>query len=172
MPKKSFFERLTGSVRLDDDILDEALDVPMPHKKQEIPLRSNTLKSRATHSVEKEIEIPMEKEEEGELSIDLYETATEVIVQTMIPGVRPEDIDINITRDSITVRGEREDSRTVSDDQYHYQELYWGSFSRTVSLPAEVEPEEAEAIEKHGMLVIKLPKINKDKKTNLKIKSI
>lgn len=113
-----------------------------------------------------------EEEEEAQLTVDLYQTATDIIIQTMIAGVQPDNLSITITRDMITIRGKREENRSINDENYFVQELYWGAFSRTISLPEEVDPEEAEAIEKHGLLIIKLPKINKDKKTVLKIKSI
>ena len=110
--------------------------------------------------------------EEGQLTVDVYQTPAEIIVQTMVAGVRPEDLQITISRDMITIKGKREENRTITDDNYFLQELYWGSFSRTILLPEEIDPEEAEAIEKHGLLVIKLPKIDKEKKTSLKIKSV
>ena len=90
----------------------------------------------------------------------------------MAAGVRPEDLDINITRDTVTISGKREHDRSISEGNYVYRELYWGSFSRTIALPAEVEPEEAEAIEKHGLIIIKIPKINKGKQTKLRVKTI
>lgn len=113
-----------------------------------------------------------EQEEEGQLTVDVYQTPTEIIVQTMAAGVRPEDLHITIARDMITIKGKREENRTISEDNYFLQELYWGSFSRTILLPEEIDPEEAEAIEKHGLLIIKLPKIDKEKKTSLKVKSV
>ena len=113
-----------------------------------------------------------EEAEEGQLTVDVYKTPNEIIVQTMVAGVRPEDLQINITRDMITVKGKREENRNISDDNYFTRELYWGAFSRTILLPQEVEPEEAEAIEKHGLLIIKLPKIDKEKKMNLRVKSL
>jgi len=111
-------------------------------------------------------------EEEGQLTVDVYQSPAEIIVQTMVAGVRPEDLTITISRDMITIKGKREENRTISEDNYFLQELYWGSFSRTILLPEEIDPEEAEAIEKHGLLVIKLPKIDKEKKTSLRIKSV
>jgi HSP20 family protein len=71
----------------------------------------------------------------------------------------------------ITIKGKREVARGIHEDNYFIRELYWGSFSRTISLPQEVEAEEAEAVEKHGLLTIKIPKINRDKQTILKVKS-
>jgi len=112
------------------------------------------------------------EEEEGQLSIDIYQTHTDIIIQTMVAGVRPEDLQINITRDLVTIRGRREAARTIDDSHYFARELYWGTFSRTISLPQEIEPEEAEAIEKHGLLTIKLPKIDKNRQTTLKVKAM
>jgi len=112
------------------------------------------------------------EEEEGQLTVDVYQTPAEIIVQTMVAGVRPEDLTITISRDMITIKGKREENRTISEDNFFLQELYWGSFSRTILLPEEIDPEEAEAIEKHGLLIIKLPKIDKEKKTSLRIKSV
>jgi len=111
-------------------------------------------------------------EEEGQLTVDVYQTPSEIIVQTFAAGVRPEDLNITISRDMITIKGKREENRTISEDNFFLQELYWGSFSRTILLPEEIDPEEAEAIEKHGLLVIKLPKIDKQKKTSVRIKSV
>jgi HSP20 family protein len=113
-----------------------------------------------------------EEEQEAELTIDLYQTPGEIIVQTMIAGVHPDNLNINITRDTITIRGKREVNQSINKENYFVQELYWGTFSRTLSLPDEVNPEEAEAIEKHGLLIIRLPKIDKNKETKLKVKSI
>ena len=112
------------------------------------------------------------EEEEGQLTVDVYQTPAEIIVQTMVAGVRPEDLTITISRDMITIKGTREKNRTIAEDNFFLQELYWGSFSRTILLPEEIDPEEAEAIEKHGLLIIKLPKIDKEKKTSLRIKSV
>jgi len=155
--KRSFFERLTGGISLSED---EAPEVPTHIK--------------AHHQGPAVIADPWQPEEEpeGELALDVYQTNSEIIIQTFVAGVRPDDLDINITRDMITVRGKREMNRTIAEEDYFGRELYWGSFTRTVTLPAEVEPGEAEAIEKHGLLTIRIPKIDKQKRSNLKVKSI
>jgi HSP20 family protein len=88
----------------------------------------------------------------------------------MVAGVKPEDLDVSITRDMVTIKGKRETERNVSDDDYYHRELYWGSFSRTIMLPAEVEVEECDAVEKHGLLIITLPKIDKHKQAKLRVK--
>jgi len=146
--KRSFFERLTGAVQIDDDMEYES-------EVQEAHVPEN-------NSFEEEV---------GELSVDVYQTPTNIIIKTMVAGVRPDDLDISITRDAVRIEGKREMDRTVQDDSYYHRELYWGSFSRTIHLPEEIDVEESEAIERHGLLMITLPKINKDKKTRLKVKT-
>jgi HSP20 family protein len=156
MKKRGFFEKLTGSMKIDDDL--------------EI---DSGLKKLSVKSEEKENNNWMEEEnEEAELTVDVYQTPTDVIVQTMVAGVKPEDIELVIARDMVTIRGKREESRKIEEDNYFAKELYWGAFSRTILLPQEIDPEEAEATEKHGLLTIKLPKIDKEKKTSVKVKSL
>jgi HSP20 family molecular chaperone IbpA len=161
--KKSFLERLTGNIRMQEEELEdfELEEKPEPKKKS-----INSLKDKTE---EKELEI--EEDVDAELTVDLYETANDIIIQTMVAGVQPDNLSITITRDSVTIKGRREENKSIDKDNYHVQELYWGSFSRTISLPEEIDPEEAEALEKHGLLMIKLPKIDKNKETKLKIKS-
>jgi HSP20 family protein len=157
--KLSFFERLTGSVRLDSDELEP---------EDELPERDRKNRDTGKESGHWASEEP----EEGQLSVDVYQTPNDIIIETMVAGVKPEDLQINIMRDMVTLRGKREPSRIVNDEDYFTRELFWGAFSRTISLPAEIEPEDAEAIEKHGLLMIRLPKIDKSKQTSLRIKSI
>lgn len=160
--KRSFFERLTGSTSLEED---ESSEPSKNYLLKGIKEESDSNKNDSGNWIE-------EENEEAELSIDLYQTPTDIIVQTMVAGVKPEDLEISISRDTVTVRGEREESRVIDEDNYFTKELYWGKFSRTVSLPAEVEPEEVEATEKHGLLTIKIKKVDKDKKNSIKVRSI
>ncbi len=149
--KRSFFERLTGSVSEDDYGFDD-LDAEETKKPGML--------------------LPQEESEsEGELAVDVYQTPTHIIVKAMIAGVRPEDLDVAITRDMVTIKGKREKFSENGSTDYFFQELYWGAFTRTIVLPQEVEIEEAEATEKHGLLMLKLPKVDKGKQTKLKIKS-
>ena len=165
MKKRSFLERLTGSIRLEDQD-EESLD-----QVEEESVKKVSLNGRDIEGLDDE-ESSWEEEQEAELTVDLYQTPSEIIVQAMIAGVHPDNLSINITRDSVTIYGKREENQSINKDNYYIQELYWGSFSRTINLPEEVDPEEAEAIEKHGLLIIKLPKIDKNKETKLKVKSI
>ncbi|MEK7650390.1 MAG: Hsp20/alpha crystallin family protein [Patescibacteria group bacterium] len=148
--KRSFFERLTGSVPVayDDDLT--------PAQRHAASASENW----------------QEESEEGELAVDVYQTPSEIVIQTMVSGVKPEDLQISITREMVTIKGKREFAREVSHGDYFQKELYWGSFSRSVLLPSEIEVEEAEALEKHGLLTIRLPKVDKNREQNLKVRSL
>ena len=161
--KKSFFERLTGNIRLRDNEGEQEETFNQTK-------RFNVSSDKNVREIEgKDIEV--EEDLDAELTIDLYQTPSDIFLQTMVAGVMPDNLNITITRDSITIRGKREENKSINSENYFIQELYWGSFSRTISLPEEIDPEEAEAIEKHGLLIIKLPKIDKNRETKLKIKS-
>ncbi len=148
--KRSFFERLTGAVRLDEEA--ERLE-------DQSGLKTNTKPN-----------IFEESEEEAQLTVDVYHTPSEIIIKTMVAGVKPEDLDVLITRDSVTIRGKRSEDRTVSGDEYFHRELFWGSFARTIAMPEEINVDEAEAVEKHGMLILHLPKLDKNRQAKLKVK--
>ena len=79
------------------------------------------------------------------------------------------DIDIEVTGDMITIRGEREMQESVDSADYYYQELYWGSFSRSIVLPQEIDPDGAQADLKDGVLTVRLPKLERSKTKKLKI---
>ena len=143
--KRSFFERLTGSVSLPSNVESELPDVKGENWMNNTP-------------------------EEGELNVDVYQNQNEIIIKTMVAGVKPEDLDVSISRDMVTLKGKRENERTVADDDYFHKELYWGTFSRTIVLPQEIDVDAAEAIEKHGLLIIRLPKLDKNRSTLLKVR--
>lgn len=111
------------------------------------------------------------EEPQGQLGVDVYQTPDAIVVKALVAGVQPNSIDISLTREMLTVSGTREDEREVDEENYFQRELYWGSFSRTIMLPEEVDVDMAEASEKHGILMIRLPKVNKKKQTKLKVRS-
>jgi HSP20 family protein len=133
---------------------------------------------KARKSVKK-IEIPEEEEkswlqeadegEEGQLTIDVYQTPNEVVIKSTVAGVKPEDIDISFTNDMITVRGRRKKEEEISTEDYYYQELYWGAFSRSVILPVEVDVDKAKAEIKNGILTVRLPKSEKIKTKKIRV---
>ncbi len=110
-------------------------------------------------------------EREGQLTIDVYQTPEAIIVESPVAGVDPEDLEINVTSEAVTIRGRRERESEVKEQDYFYQECYWGRFSRSVILPQEIDPDKAEANIKNGVLTLKLPKISRRKERKLKVKS-
>ncbi len=162
--KRSLFEWLTGSQN-DDFTFDEleqggASYAEKPSKAKHVTISSSS----------EPVEIT-EEEEAGELAVDVYQTPTHIVIKAMIAGVRPDDLDVSITRDMVTIRGKRERHTEGTNGDFFFQELYWGSFARSIVLPQEIEIEEAEATEKHGLLIIRLPKLDKGRQAKLKVKS-
>lgn len=111
----------------------------------------------------------LEESNEGQLSVDVYQTPDYVVIKSTIAGVKPEDIDISINNDMITIRGERHQEEEVKEDDYYYQECYWGAFSRSIILPVEVKSEEVDATLKNGVLTVKLPKAKKSKSVSVTV---
>lgn len=112
----------------------------------------------------------LEEESEGQLTIDVYQTDDDIIIESTVAGVEPDDLDIDISSESVTIRGERRRSNEVSEENYLYQECYWGKFSRSIILPQEIDPDKAKAEFKNGVLRVRLPKIAKGKIRKLKVK--
>lgn len=108
-------------------------------------------------------------EYEGQLTIDMYQTKDNVIIKSTIAGVKPEDIDVTIANDMVTVRGERRKDFEASSEDYFYQECYWGSFSRSVVLPVDVDIENVSADLKDGILTVTLPKAAKAKAKKIRV---
>lgn len=164
MKKPSFLERLTGSVKADkyDDVLDD-----------EHEFGEDDAKNTDGYEDESEWhgqEGPDDEKLDGELPVDMYQTNDAIIIRALVAGVSPDDLDIAITRDMVTIKGSREEYQEASGDDYFHRELFWGSFSRTLLLPEEVLIDEAEAQEKHGLLEIRLPKVDKGRSARLKVK--
>lgn len=151
--KPSFFDRLTGT-QYDDsfDSFEES--------------KADDQSTAVDHSAKQ----APEEAGEAQLTVDVYQNDSEIVIRALVAGVRPDELDISITRDMVTISGKRVEHKEVTDDEYVYRELFWGSFSRSIVLPAEVDVDQAEALEKHGLLTIKLPKLNKDRQTKLKVK--
>jgi HSP20 family protein len=106
---------------------------------------------------------------EGHLTVDVLKDGNNLIVQSTIAGTDPKDIDISITKDSVTIKGSRKSECNVTGSNYYHQELYWGSFSRSIILPLDIDPDQSKANIKNGVLTITLPKLNKVKKINIDV---
>lgn len=160
--KPSFFSRITGTA-------EDEYEYPAETSGR-IVLKGSG-EERHAHINTKHEDWTETPEPGGELAVDVYQTPDAIVIKALVAGVQPTSIDISLTREMLTISGKREDEREVEEDNYFQRELYWGSFSRTILLPEEVDVDMAEASEKHGILMIRLPKINKKREMKLKVRS-
>lgn len=114
-----------------------------------------------------------EEDFEGQLAVDVYQTKDKVIVKAPIAGVRPDDLDVAISEDVMTIRGDRKDEQKVDKEHYFVQECFWGPFSRSIILPTSTVAEKAEATLKDGVLTIEVPKVvQEDKIKKIRVKPV
>ncbi len=171
--KQSFLERLTGTQVLTDD----ELGAPrFSSSEEETEVYDDGDEYEVVVETEGEYEEELEDEEDEEmevgLAIDMYESDDELVIQSMIAGVTPDNLSVVITRDRVTIKGHRIPPQGIPEEHYIDQELYWGPFTRTIDLPYEIDTEGAEAVEKYGLLIIRLPKVDTGRMQELKIRSI
>lgn len=95
---------------------------------------------------------------DGQLAVDVYQTADVIVIKSPIAGVAAEDIDISVNGDVVTIRGRRQQGEKIPDKDYLFQECYWGGFSRSIILPADVQTEKVIAEMKNGVLTVRMPK--------------
>jgi HSP20 family molecular chaperone IbpA len=168
--KRSFFERLSGSSQSDDyDSFDEDF-IQTPARRvvpSQAPQPSASIQQYAPHVQQQS---PTQTDDgffnedstsDGELPVDVYQTASEIVIRTFIAGVRPDEMNVSIGRDMVTIEGSREERASVPESDYFHHELFWGSFSRTIMLPQEIDVENSSAGAKDGLLTIILPKLDK-----------
>jgi HSP20 family protein len=156
---KNFFEKLAGINSKDEKV--------------EFELEPKSISKQDTEEgplVEEPSLEEIFEEAEGELAVDVYQTASAFIIESTIAGVNPEDIDVSLTPESITIKGKREKEERIKTENYIHQECYWGRFSRTIILPQEIDPDKVQASIKNGVLKITLPKLNKSKIKKIKVK--
>ncbi len=108
-------------------------------------------------------------EEDGQLTIDVYQTKDSIVIKSIIGGVRPEDIDVSIAGDMVAIKGKRLNPDEINPENYYYQECFWGNFSRSVILPCDVRTDGMIAKMKNGILTITLPKIEKNFSMKIKV---
>ena len=147
----SFLEKLTGPISHGQD---KNKIMPDPKRMEEESKNTDWAQS----------------ETEGQLSIDVYQTPADIVIKSTIAGVKPENLDIAITNDMVTIRGRRDTDVELNKGDYFYQECYWGSFSRSIILPVDVQTDKSLATLKNGVLTIKLPKSEKIKTKKIEIK--
>jgi len=103
------------------------------------------------------------------LSLDVYETPENFVVKAAVPGMAPEDVDISVEDDVLTIKGEHEQKEEVTEDNYLRHELRWGSFQRSLRLPPTVDAEKADAAFENGVLTLTLPKKPEARARSIKI---
>ena len=105
------------------------------------------------------------------LAVDMYQTDNEVVVKAAIPGVKADDVQINVTGEVLTIKGETKEKEDVKEKAYHFREQRWGMFERTLALPTDVIADKAKAEFENGILTITLPKAEEVKPKTITIKS-
>jgi len=109
--------------------------------------------------------------ERGELPLDMYQTTNDVVIKASLPGVKPEEVDISITGDLLTIKGEHKADQEMKQENYFYKEQQYGTFTRSIIIPVQVKSEEAEAVFNNGVLTLTLPKAEAVKPKQIKMKS-
>jgi len=173
MKKRSFFDRLSGSVPVSDDYDAFEDDLPLPRRQAAMPAQSVPIHQQSAAAPEPHTAFLHGDEEpaEGQLPVDVYQTPSEIVVRTFIAGVRPDEINLSISRDMVVIEGGRAERETIVDSDYVHRELFWGTFSRTILLPQEIDVDNASATAKDGLLTLVLPKLDKAKQTKLKVRA-
>lgn len=173
--KRSFLDKISGAdqevrhmgadeieVREEPSSLGEAVE----------PMRETLAESSAIHNQAwgRANELEEQDEEEGQLAIDVYQTDDSIVIKSIIGGIKPEDLDLTVTNDMITIKGSRSNSDELVGNDYYYQECFWGSFSRSVILPCDIRVDGVEASMKNGVLTIKMPKVERNFSTKVEVK--
>jgi HSP20 family protein len=178
--KRSFLQRLIGKESAEEtqevnyQNLEESQSFePQPlQENMEVPINQEA----ASYPAMAQEEAPEQghnswvADQEGQLTIDVYQTETEIVIKSTIAGVKPEDLDVQINNDMVTIKGERRQEELVSEENYYYQECYWGSFSRSIILPVDIQANKAEAAMKNGILTIRLPKTDSAQSRKIQVR--
>jgi len=104
-------------------------------------------------------------------ALDVYQTPNEVVVKAALPSLKPEDVNIDITGDTLTIKGETKAEQEIKKENYLYQERRYGSFSRSIVLPGGLKAEKAEAVMEDGVLTLTIPKAEEAKPKAIKVKA-
>ncbi|MBI1984856.1 MAG: Hsp20/alpha crystallin family protein [Candidatus Wildermuthbacteria bacterium] len=150
---------------------EEEEEKPRKSKMKKIAIKSNS--DKEPEPLRKKKEAAEEEswfQPEGELAVDVYETDEDIIIQSTVAGVKPEDLDISIEDDVVTISGERSNEIEDEGKNYFYQECFWGTFSRQIILPQEVDANRAEAAMKDGVFTLRIPKLERQKVKKIKVR--
>jgi len=195
--KKSFFEKLTGIKKIEEEQEIQIENSDNQPKISEYQSSKDTyefpkyeedfeeedadydipeVNNLEEETIQQKVQTPTSRgnkemiDLEGQLTIDVYQTDDDIVIKSTIAGVKPEDLDVNINNDMVTIRGERKPDEEIDSENYYYQECYWGQFSRSIILPVEIITEKAEATMKNGILTIRLPKADVTKTRKIQVR--
>lgn len=174
--KKSIWSKLTGvedEEMNNSELVNSVVTAAEDDEETEIETIAAAESSKAESSKKdsgKEEWLETNENYEGQLSIDVFQTPDNIIIKSTIAGVKPENVDISIENDMLTIRGQRRQEENVVEEDYFYQECYWGGFSRSIILPLEVQTDKIDASLKDGVLTVVLPKAKKSRGISIKVK--
>ena len=155
----SFFKKLKNDIDFNDE--DEIKEVEKEKNKK--PEKKKMEKKEAPiQKLKKESQDWIETD--GQLAVDVYQTKAFFVVQAPVAGIKSEDLNISVENDFLIIKGTREKTEEIQQKDYFYQECYWGSFSRKVSLPEDLDSSKIKASLKKGILTVKIPKITQKTK--------
>lgn len=168
--RRSFFERLSGAPTIDDPFDDELPTVSPSsmHADTRPGQRGNTNNSTPRSNA---IFNDDQADNEGQLPVDVHQTPTDIVIRAFVAGVRADELNLSISHDMVEIEGTRAEREHIADQDYFTQELFWGSFSRTILLPQEVDVDASTASAKDGLLTITLPKLDRTRQTKLRVKA-
>jgi HSP20 family protein len=159
--KRSFFDRISGSNSVDESDFEDEIVPTKEHGRASAHQSSSTQRS---------LEAPRDPSA-GELPVDVHQTPNEIVIRAFVAGVRPDELNISISRDMVVIEGSRMERESISSADSYTRELFWGSFARTILLPQEVDVDNSSANAKDGLLTLILPKLDKARQTKLRVKS-
>ncbi len=177
----SFLQKLKKGMEIEKDLEEGGEEKEREETKEEKKVKVKKPKKAKSVSVESEIEETIQTkktqikneekwpEAEGQLAIDVYQTESELVIQSAIAGVKPKELEVTVEDDLLIIRGERKHPAEEGGD-YFSRECYWGPFSREIILPVEVDPNRVEATLKEGILTIIIPKLLKERRRKIMIK--
>jgi len=163
--KRSFFDRLSGNASGADF---ESFEDDLPPAT--LPVKSGSSSAKAPRADDLDDDFPAATAE-GQLPVDVHQTANDIVIRAFVAGVRPDELSVSIRRDMVEIEGSRMEREQVTGPDYFTRELFWGSFSRSILLPEEVDVEASSATAKDGLLTIIMPKLDKARQTKLKVKA-
>lgn len=168
-PKKHHLKQNISELKT--DALD-TMDKPEDFFAQSAKLyTTDTPPSQRQHHAD-EIWITPQDGYEGQLAVDVYHDDKNVYIKAIIGGLRPEDLEVHLNNDMITIKGKRiQPDTTIAAENYYIQECYWGGFSRSIILPIDIINDKVEAATTNGILLITLPKSNRPRNTRIPIKA-